>query len=243
MAEKKQRKERVVFTLNKDVLLLRSALGYNPWQMGDEFWKEVVKDMRTVKCRVDLLVDKFKKNQLKYLSGTEELSTERGKLIEAIIAIKEEESAAINTQVTPEDEVGDSNEVGTVEVPTSTETVPKNTVKERKLERLVADKERLTYMDEAAGPSGFRGKRQRLSVEEEVMMDRHQHDMAMEKEKLEIDKLRVQSEQSREQQRLRLEQQREERLNEESKRRDEIAKSQIQLQTAMMEIMKKFVEK
>lgn len=213
-------------------------------------WKGVAEEMRTefkksftaraVKKRIDLLIEKFNRKQLKYCSGTEEETTERGFLLETIIAIKEEESVAINTEVTPDD---DEIEVGEEQVPGDRVETPNNTAKKRRLERLEADKERASYIDEAPGPSGSRSNRQRLSIEEEIMMQRHKHDMEVEKEKIEIEKLRVKSEQIREEQRLILEQQREERLNEESKRRDEIAKSQIDLQTTMMEVMRKFVEK
>ncbi len=240
----------MAFTIKKDILLLRHALGYNPWQLGDDMWKEVADQMhqefnedftpRAVKKRVDLLIDKFQKKQLKYLSGTEEETTERGLLLETIIAIKEEERAAINTEITPDDDVDiEANDEETEKDPSP----PKSTAKERRLERSVADKERSSYVDEAAGPSGSRGKRQRLSVEEEVMMEKHKHDMEMEKEKIELEKLRIKSEEHREEQRLILERQREERMNDESKRRDEIAKSQIDLQHSMMKIMEKIMEK
>lgn len=228
--------------------MLRGALGYNPWQLGEEFWKEVASDMRdefnedfsprAMKCRVELLIDKYKKDQFKYSSGTEEEKTERGRLLEAIVAIKEEESTAINNKVTPEDPVEEEEEQKTDERPANT-----STAKNRKLERSLADKERETYADEAPGPSGSRGKRQRLSVEDEVILEKHKHDMAMEKEKMEIEKLRLQSEQRREDQRLQVEQQREERLKEESRRRDEIAKTQVDLQSTMLEVMRKFIEK
>lgn len=247
----KQRKHRVVFTVKKDVRLLGSALGYNPWQIGDDMWKEVVSEMaheygeeftvRALKNRVDLLIDKFKKKQLKYCSGTEEEATQRGLLLESIIAIKEEESAAINTELNCDDDdieiVGDETDGG---------GAPENKqskAKKRKLERLEADKERELYIDEAPGPSGSRSSRQRLSVEEEIMMEKHRHEIQIENQKIEVEKLRIGSEQRREEQRLILEQQREERLGDESKRRDEIAKTQIELQRTMMEIMKKFMDK
>lgn len=243
-----------MFTVKKDVRLLRHALGFYPWQTGEDMWKEVVSELaeeygetftvRTLRKRVDLLIDKFKKKQLKYCSGTEEEATERGLLLESIIAIKEEESAAINTEHNCDDEdieiVGD--EADGAGAPESKET-KQSQVKKRKLERLEADKERALYVDEAPGPSGSRSSRQRLSVEEEVMMEKHSHEMEIEKEKVEVEKLRIGSEQRREEQRLILEQQREERLSDESKRRDEIAKTQIELQRTMMEMMKKFMDK
>ncbi len=216
--------------------------------MGDVMWKEVVSEMadkyedvftvRALKNRVDLLINKFKKKQLTYCSGTEEQTTKRGELLEAIIAIKEEENATINTEINGEDddEIVDAG----ADCPTETK---QSEAKKRKLERLEADNERASYVDEAPGPSGSRTSRQRLSVEEEVMMEKHKHDLEIEKEKIEIEKLRIASEERREEKRLLLEQRREERLIEESQRRDDIAKSQIEIQATMMAMMQKFMDK
>ncbi|KAJ6649406.1 hypothetical protein Bhyg_04640, partial [Pseudolycoriella hygida] len=234
--------------LKKDVRLLQSALGFNPWQLGHFMWKEVVSELaeeygdvftvRALKNRVDLLIDKFKKKQLKYCSGMEEQTTKRGELLEAIIAIKEEENATINTEVNCDD---DCDEIIDADADCSSET-KQSKAKKRKLERLEADNERASYVDEAPGPSAIRTSRQRLSVEEEVMMEKHKHEMELEKQKIEIEKLRIASEERLAEKRLILEHRREERLLGESQRRDDIAKSQIELQATMMAMMRKFMD-
>lgn len=67
--------ERFGFTIEKDLILLQSAVQLNPWQLGEAQWKGVCEALqniydgniteRTVKSRVDLLVQKFTKEQLK----------------------------------------------------------------------------------------------------------------------------------------------------------------------------------
>lgn len=68
------RKKRIGFDVKKDVFLLRTALQLNPWQLGDDKWKEVVDTLnkeldvpvvlRTVKNRVELLLQKFRTQEL-----------------------------------------------------------------------------------------------------------------------------------------------------------------------------------
>lgn len=62
------------FTIKRDILLLRSALNQNPWQLGDGKWKDIVEDIksefkgemtvRTAKGRVTLLLKNYDSQQL-----------------------------------------------------------------------------------------------------------------------------------------------------------------------------------
>jgi len=62
------------FTIAKDIKLLKVALGQNPWQLGDNLWKVIVNELkeehemdvtiRTVKSRIDLLLNKMSKEDL-----------------------------------------------------------------------------------------------------------------------------------------------------------------------------------
>ncbi|CAG7822802.1 unnamed protein product, partial [Allacma fusca] len=98
--EKKPKKERFGFNIEKDIRLLRTAIALNPWQLGDDKWTQVAKELnemfkydvtpRTTKDRVDRLVIQLKQQELKSKTGTEEQQTERGELIQQIIAIVEE---------------------------------------------------------------------------------------------------------------------------------------------------------
>lgn len=92
------RKGRVNFSIKKDICLLQAALQFNPWQLGKQHWKDVAALMgrtfgqvftpKSVEKRVDLLVNKFKTEELKVSTGTEEEKTERGRLLSDIIAIQ-----------------------------------------------------------------------------------------------------------------------------------------------------------
>lgn len=261
--------------------MLRAGLLCNPWQLGSDRWSEVAEMMQTefrnkftiatVKGRINLLIDKYRKQELSHQTGTEEELSERGKLLQQIIAIKSEEDAAINVQLNADYEMSDNENCEYIDGENVAEEVigPENVgledvglrdvslqdvgwddhilrditreeenerlrigyqrpstnsiAKQRRLERLEADTERDAYI--AAGPSSERGKRQRLSLEEEIILERQQHDMKLEKDRLELEK------------------EREKRLREEGLRRDEIAKSQLQIQQTMLEMMQKFMSK
>lgn len=239
------RKSRVAFSIKKDIFLLRASLEFNPWQLGQSQWKEIAEKMggdfkesfttKTVQKRVELLVDKYKKKELKITTGTEEETSERGYLLETIIGIQEEEDAAINVELNAEVEVDiDEADDDTLmhqndEDPTAN---ARNIAKERRLERAEADKERDSYVDEAPGPSSSRCGRSRLTLEDEVLLEKQKHELFIDKEKLGIEK-----------QRLALEEQREKRLKEESERRDELTRSQMQMQTTTLELLQKVLEK
>lgn len=65
-----------------------------------------------------------------------------------------------------------------------------------------------------------------------MIKTRQEHEMAMDKEKLELERDKLQ-----------LEEKREERLREEGRRRDELAGSQIQMQSQLLQILQKLMDK
>ncbi|GAB6023153.1 hypothetical protein CHUAL_007233 [Chamberlinius hualienensis] len=98
-----------MFTVEKDVVLLKVALQENPWQLGEKHWAQVATIMtehfatiltkRTVKDRVNLLIQKYQAHQLISKTGTEEVISERGKLIEECIMLMEEATSTINIEI------------------------------------------------------------------------------------------------------------------------------------------------
>ncbi|KAJ3628491.1 hypothetical protein MTP99_015793 [Tenebrio molitor] len=97
-----------MFTIERDINLLESAIGVNPFQLGKAKWADVCEDLRkkygymvsprTLRDRVDTLVKKFKHDELKAKTGTEEQRSKRGILLTEIIAMIECEEAPINTE-------------------------------------------------------------------------------------------------------------------------------------------------
>lgn len=115
---------------------------------------------------VDLLAEKYKKEELEVSTGTEEETTERGTLLKDIIAIQENGKAALNTVLNAE----------------STDTAI-----EADDYFVEADKERADYVDEAFGPNGKRRGCARLSLEDEMLANKQNHDFLLDKEKTERD--------------------------------------------------------
>lgn len=215
---------------------------------------------RTVEGRVDLLLQYFKSQQLKSRTGTEEQETERGKLLSEIDAIIEEEKAAsqINVYLTGnheiENEVTDSiNEVdviisdsngehenielsiepsssGDVDVDENKRKRPAISAKKQRIaERVLADSEREKYCDEADGPM-TRKSNGRLSLEDEMILKRQNHEMEKERNKIERE-------------RLEMDKRRESRLEDEGRRRDEVVMSQMIIQQSLVSLLNKFLEK
>ncbi len=108
---------------------------------------------------------------------------------------------------------------------------PKNVQQSRKAEREKADAERKKYLDEADEPVNrrFRG---RLTIEDEMIMKRQDHEIEMEKERLVLEK-----------ERLEIDKRREIRLEEEARRRDELHMSQLLLHQTTMVLITKALEK
>lgn len=273
-----ERKIRSGFTIQKDIILLRTALIKNPWQTGSEKWtnvKEIVQkaynhevSVRGLKTRVSLLLKQYRSQQLQCKTGTEEEKSFRGRLLESIDLIVVEESSAINymysadqdefsdseeaidnsdtsntslaivsnsddtqhentvdlTQPTSPDVLNESNQGVTADsVEISAKNKAKNIRKQRLAERKKADAERDELLELADEPSN-RTKKARLSVEEEMIVKRQEHEMKMETERLEIDKRR------------------ENRLQEEAQRRDEFNMSQLVVQQTMLNMVSKLIE-
>lgn len=111
------RKQRVGFTIDRDIRLLRLALWANPWQTGKEKWTDVVNMMemeyniklttRTVSGRINKLRDNFRKQLLRSRTGTEEQETERSRLLSDIEAIIADEDAAVEINNVLNDETDD----------------------------------------------------------------------------------------------------------------------------------------
>lgn len=67
-------KGRFGFNIDKDVKLMKFAVNFNPWQLGDAAWNQVANGMneehsagiskRTCQDRVNLLVEKYQKSEL-----------------------------------------------------------------------------------------------------------------------------------------------------------------------------------
>jgi len=95
------------------------------------------------------------------------------------------------------------------------------------LEKKQADKEREEILKKNAAPeaSGVRRKRA-LPVEDDMIIKKQDHDMAMEVRKMKM-----------EEDRLELEKQKEHRKEEENRRRDEIQKSQLDIQQQMLQML------
>ncbi|HTM98878.1 MAG TPA: hypothetical protein VL088_09060 [Pedobacter sp.] len=71
-----------------------------------------------------------------------------------------------------------------------------------------------------------------MSLEDELIQKRQEHEMMMEMKKLELEK-----------ERLELEKRKEARLEEEGRRRDQIATSQIEMQSQMFMMMNRILDK
>lgn len=144
--------------------------------------------------------------------------------------------------------------------------------KQRKLEKDEADLERGRYLDEASGPLTSRKGRQRITKEEELInqrleldiqiekdklimqqeqleaekiraLKREEHEMQMEKSKFETEKQRSEDKLQLEKERLTLEKLRESRKEREAERRDEITKMSVDIQSKMIDMMTKFLDK
>lgn len=179
-----------------------------------------------MKRRVDLLLKKKKAQELQTSTGTEEEKTERGRLLDLIEGIVEEERA-INLEYTADDEVANeqANQEEEGQVPTKAQV---------RVERLDADAERASYVDDALviGGSLVSRSKKRLTLEEEMIIKKQEHDIQMEKERMELER-----------EKLELEKRREDRYLEENRRRDEIAREQVKIQSAMLDIMQKVLNK
>lgn len=103
--------------------------------------------------------------------------------------------------------------------------------KQRIAERVLADSEREKYCDEADGPMTRKSKG-RLSLEDEMILKRQNHEMEMEKERNKIER-----------ERLEMDKRRESRLEDEGRRRDEVVMSQMIIQQSLMSLLTKFLEK
>lgn len=106
---------------------------------------------------------------------------------------------------------------------------PKNVKQSRIAERGKADAEREKYLDEADEPVNRRFKG-RLSIEDEMIMKRQDHEIEMDKQRLVLDK-----------ERLEIDKRREIRLEEEARRRDELHMSQLLLHQTMLALVGKAV--
>lgn len=95
--------------------------------------------------------------------------------------------------------------------------------KQRLIERKKADKERDKLLNSADQPETT--KKARISVEDEMIMKRQEHEMKMDVARLE------------------LEQRRETRLEEEGKRQDDFNLLQLQMQQSLLNLAYKMVEK
>lgn len=98
-------------------------------------------------------------------------------------------------------------------------------------ERVLADSEREKYCDEADGPM-TRKSNGRLSLEDEMILKRQNHEMEMEKERNKIER-----------ERLEMDKRRESRLEDEGRRRDEVVMSQMIIQQSLVSLLNKFLEK
>lgn len=102
------------------------------------------------------------------------------------------------------------------------------------VERRDADAERASYVDDALviGGSLVSRSKKRSTLEEEMIIKKQEHDIQMEKERMELER-----------EKLELEKRREDRYLEENRRRDEIAREQVKIQSAMLDIMQKVLNK
>lgn len=109
-----QRKQRFSFTIDRDIVLLKLALTKNPWQTGDQKWETIREIMeaqcqstmteRCIKNRVNLLLRQYRTQQLQCKTGTEQEISDRGRLLESIDMIVQEENAAININLTADND-------------------------------------------------------------------------------------------------------------------------------------------
>jgi len=97
----------------------------------------------------------------------------------------------------------------------------------------------LLISDSPPEASGYRRKRTKLSTEDELIKNKHEHDMKVEKAKLELDKEKHRDAVLIENKKLELEELREKRLAEESRRRDELALGHLEVQKNLMTMLAK----
>lgn len=250
-------------------MVLRAATNKNPWQNGEEKWTdiaELLKDEfktnitpRTIHNRVNLLLTKYRFEDLKDTSGTE-ADVERRMLLDNIVQIIDKK-APNETLTEPLTDADVSTEVNAPSPDNRTSLREANAMlretryldlsseQERAAERAEFGEERNRYLDEAIGTTKDKGKR-RLSPEEEFIKERQDHDIQMEKSRLELEKSKVESSAQLEKSKIELEAKRldieKDRLKfkeEESRQRNELAKLQIEMQSKLLEVMKKVVDK
>ncbi|CAG7733806.1 unnamed protein product, partial [Allacma fusca] len=183
-------------------------------------------------------------------TGTEEQQTERGELIQQIIAIVEECKAGINEQFGADDSDLQESENEVVEVdqvPDKDDPQVSRSQQIRK-ERQEADKSRndtfLEYQkDQAMSPVRKRRSRSKFS-EDEMIWNKHEHDMRMEEMKQLLDEKKheatfaLENERIRiEKARLEIEQQKEARMADENRRSYELSMAQVGIQKTMCDLV------
>ncbi|GAB6025329.1 hypothetical protein CHUAL_010741 [Chamberlinius hualienensis] len=237
--EARNNKKKFMFTVERDVVLLKVALQENPWQLGDKRWAEISTIMtehfatiltrRTVKDRVNLLIQKYQTHQLISKTGTEEVISERGKLIEECIMLMEEATPTTNIEIGAFNADNSSS--------SNLSPVPFQSLTEKGT--LDLERDLILEYNSPPEPSDLRQKRIKLCPEDDLIKQKHEHDMLMEKERFELEKLKTLHEFEIENQKLELENKRESRLEEEGKRRDEIMVSRNKMLELMLQLIAK----
>jgi hypothetical protein len=234
-----------MFTIERDINLLESAIGVNPFQLGKAKWADVCEDLRkkygymvsprTLRDRVDTLVKKFKHDELKAKTGTEEQRSKRGILLTEIIAMIECEEAPINT------EFGASERSNDQEDHRQGSTASAISTNKRTSERAAADQEREVvfrqiYTDAPPDPNSARRKRAKTG-EEDLVAIKLRHDMELENRRFELDAEIKRAELRNESRRIKMDLAREKRLAEEAMNTQEILRG---TQQTMQMVMKMF---
>ncbi|XP_035705749.1 uncharacterized protein LOC118432930 isoform X2 [Folsomia candida] len=207
------------FNLESDKNLLTTAINVNPFQLGKIKWNDVASSLlqvfgyrisaRTARERVENLVNKYKKEQLIYKTGTEEEQSEVGKCVEEIIKLEEEEAASINIFL---------------DADFDDQTLCALSKKDKKMDKILADVDRdevlkRNYEDVPPTPNKTRTKRSKLSNEEDLLAKKVNHDLEMEQKRFRLEEEAKRAEIANDAKRLELELVREKRLQQETEQR------------------------
>ncbi|KAJ8911474.1 hypothetical protein NQ315_010845 [Exocentrus adspersus] len=179
---------------------------------------------RTLKERATKLIEKYRKEQLQYKTGTEEEISELGNLLEeTYVESVDEQVIAKELRVTP---------------------------KSRRIEKRIADTERDELLsqagseDTAPGPMILRKKRKALNPEDELIKQKQQNDYELEIKRLKLEETKIQYEYEMqlqkialEKQKIEIEKEKNKIIEQENKRRDMWQMKQLEQQQQVNELL------
>ncbi|KAJ3617835.1 hypothetical protein MTP99_006925 [Tenebrio molitor] len=223
----------------------RFPSSYFNLQLGRVKWADVCEDLRktsgymvsprTLRGRVDTRVKKFKHDELKSKTGTEEQRSKRGILLTEIIAMIESQEAPPNTEFGASERNDDQDDHRQVSTASAIST------NKRTSERAAADQEREVvfrqiYTDAPPDPNSARRKRAKTG-EEDLVAIKLRHDMELENRRFELKAEIKRAELRNESRRIEMDLAREKRLAEETMNTQEILRG---TQQTMQLVMKMF---